>query len=217
MASARRGLAVHGFGRNTIQLVRRSARLFHFHLAADLLTDSWPCQRAEAIIYSPLGVGTSDIAEEAGDTLLRSTAINTKPRRFPGSPVQLDLPQLVPGLRSFVRHGKQHPWQSIQQQIDQWRRACASPATALTLQVLIVGNPSSQIPFLYGYPSPTVVPKPSDWPDWLPRYTGYWFNELCRIAACCITPVAAGPPPVYISFGSMRLSHIKVFQAELVH
>jgi sterol 3beta-glucosyltransferase len=60
------------------------------------------------------------------------------------------------------------------------------------------------IPQIYGYSS-TVVPRPIDWPD---RFvvSGYWFldqienfkppTELCDF-------LDAGPPPVYIGFGSV--------------
>lgn len=59
-------------------------------------------------------------------------------------------------------------------------------------------------PILYGY-SRHVLPRPADWDD-LHHITGYWFLD----AAPDYTPPAgltdflkAGPPPVYIGFGSM--------------
>jgi UDP:flavonoid glycosyltransferase YjiC (YdhE family) len=53
--------------------------------------------------------------------------------------------------------------------------------------------------------SEAVVPRPADWPSYV-HTTGYWFVD----AAAGWTPppelaefLAAGPPPVYVGFGSM--------------
>jgi sterol 3beta-glucosyltransferase len=60
-----------------------------------------------------------------------------------------------------------------------------------------------QYPTLYGF-SPSVIPKPSDWHN--TEVTGYWFLDA---ATDWISPadlmafLQAGPPPVYIGFGSM--------------
>lgn len=213
------GLAVHESGRNTIQLVRRSARLFR-PLVADLLTDSWhACLGAEAIIYSPLGVGASDIAEKLGIPCYAAPLQpNFKTRAFPSPYVQLDLPS--GGIYNlltytFVRHVKQLAWQSIQQQIDQWRQEILHlPPRSSTGPDR--GQSNQRIPFLYGY-SPTVVPKPSDWPDWL-HVTGYWFlnnSTGWQPPAALLDFLAAGPPPVYIGFGSMISRNPKVL-TELV-
>lgn len=64
--------------------------------------------------------------------------------------------------------------------------------------------PDLSIPMLYAH-SPTVLARPADWrPDW--HVTGFWFLD----APPDWTPpksltdfLAAGPPPVYIGFGSM--------------
>lgn len=60
-------------------------------------------------------------------------------------------------------------------------------------------------PILYGF-SPAVVERPSDWPDHV-QLTGYWF--LDAPSAYAPPPdlaafLAAGPPPVYVGFGSMN-------------
>ena len=62
----------------------------------------------------------------------------------------------------------------------------------------------TRAPILYGF-SPTVVPVPADWPPDV-HVTGYWFRDLDpdwtpppELTAF----LAAGPPPVYLGFGSM--------------
>jgi len=57
---------------------------------------------------------------------------------------------------------------------------------------------------LYGY-SPHVLPPPDDWPDCI-HVTGYWFLESptgWEPPAELVDFLQAGPPPVYIGFGSM--------------
>ncbi len=62
-------------------------------------------------------------------------------------------------------------------------------------------------PILYGY-SPQVLPHPSDW-DASQHITGYWFLEPPQgwePPADLLRFLQAGPPPVYIGFGSMSSS-----------
>jgi sterol 3beta-glucosyltransferase len=60
-----------------------------------------------------------------------------------------------------------------------------------------------QYPTLYGF-SPSVIPKPSDWHN--TEVTGYWFLDAATDwvpPADLMAFLQAGPPPVYIGFGSM--------------
>jgi sterol 3beta-glucosyltransferase len=57
---------------------------------------------------------------------------------------------------------------------------------------------------MLGY-SPLVLPPPADWPAWV-HVTGYWFLDAppaWRPPAALLNFLEAGPPPVYIGFGSM--------------
>ncbi|MCB8988485.1 MAG: glycosyltransferase family 1 protein [Ardenticatenaceae bacterium] len=59
-------------------------------------------------------------------------------------------------------------------------------------------------PILYGH-SHHVVPRPSDWPD-TTQAAGYWFlppDESWQPPADLEAFLQAGPPPVYVGFGSM--------------
>jgi UDP:flavonoid glycosyltransferase YjiC (YdhE family) len=63
---------------------------------------------------------------------------------------------------------------------------------------------SAAAPIVYGY-SRHVVPVPPDWGDWL-HVAGYWFldgDEGWRPPATLADFLEAGPPPVYVGFGSM--------------
>jgi UDP:flavonoid glycosyltransferase YjiC (YdhE family) len=60
------------------------------------------------------------------------------------------------------------------------------------------------VPVVYGY-SPLVAPAPPDWPAWA-TVTGYWFLDTdpgWQPPADLARFLEAGPPPVYIGFGSM--------------
>lgn len=57
---------------------------------------------------------------------------------------------------------------------------------------------------LYGY-SPQVLPRPADWGEHI-HVTGYWFLDPpidWRPSPDLVEFLQAGPPPVYIGFGSM--------------
>ena len=61
-----------------------------------------------------------------------------------------------------------------------------------------------EVPTLYAY-SPHVLPKPADWSANI-HVTGYWFlpaREAYRPDEQLQAFLAAGPPPVYVGFGSM--------------
>jgi sterol 3beta-glucosyltransferase len=62
-------------------------------------------------------------------------------------------------------------------------------------------------PIFYGF-SAHVLPRPADWPDFC-HVTGYWFLDTkaaFQPPAKLEAFLQAGPPPVYIGFGSMRAS-----------
>jgi UDP:flavonoid glycosyltransferase YjiC (YdhE family) len=59
-------------------------------------------------------------------------------------------------------------------------------------------------PIIYGY-SPQVIPTPADWPNYV-QVTGYWFLEPpagWEPSPDLVNFLQAGPPPVYVGFGSM--------------
>jgi sterol 3beta-glucosyltransferase len=59
-------------------------------------------------------------------------------------------------------------------------------------------------PLYYAY-SPTVIPRPADWPDRI-HVTGFWFSEPppgWTPPADLVAFLEGGTPPVYVGFGSM--------------
>jgi sterol 3beta-glucosyltransferase len=101
-------------------------------------------------------------------------------------------------------------WRAIAGQVNRWRRRTLKlPSTNLDLME------PHKIPFLYNF-SPTVVPPPLDWPDWI-RITGYWFLDDAEVSSKKWAPPpdlvafidnahAVGKKVVYIGFGSIVVS-----------
>ena len=59
-------------------------------------------------------------------------------------------------------------------------------------------------PLFYAY-SPTVLPRPADWPDRI-QVTGFWFSDPppgWTPPSDLVAFLENGPPPVYVGFGSM--------------
>ena len=59
-------------------------------------------------------------------------------------------------------------------------------------------------PLYYAY-SPTVIPRPSDWPERI-HVTGFWFSDPppgWTPPQDLVDFLESGPPPVYVGFGSM--------------
>lgn len=177
--------------------------------AETLLADCWrACQQSEAIVYSTMAMAGYHIAEKLG---VPCYAASVNP---PMSPTRaypsVYLPKLPFNLDSnynWLTHivVEQAFWQPFRSVINQWRQE------TLNLPPLPLAGPYMQqheqkVPFLYGY-SPSVFPRPSDWGNWL-HITGYWFLDRptdWQPPAKLVEFIAAGPPPVYIGFGSMTI------------
>ena len=59
-------------------------------------------------------------------------------------------------------------------------------------------------PLYYAY-SPTVIPRPADWPERI-HVTGFWFSDPppgWMPPSDLVAFLESGPPPVYVGFGSM--------------
>lgn len=89
-------------------------------------------------------------------------------------------------------------WRVLRPEIDRWR------VETLGLPKAGPRGPRRRSAVLCGF-SDAVVPRPPDWPARV-HVTGYWFLDTAHPPA---DPrlrdfLAAGPPPVYVGFGSMQ-------------
>jgi sterol 3beta-glucosyltransferase len=118
------------------------------------------------------------------------------------------LPRPMPGLRGpFNRLShvatRQTMWQSFRAADNLARREVLGLSAAPFLGPF-KSSRYRQYPVLYGY-SPAVLPPPADWPA-SAHVTGYWFLDAPTDWAPpdeLMNFLQAGPPPVYIGFGSM--------------
>ena len=192
-----------------VRIARRLARLVRPRLEPfwhQVLADAWDaCQGAEAIICNSVAmVAGYHIAEKLGVPYYTvSQQPWSRTRAFPSmyAPGGLSLG----GTYNWLTHVlvERLLWGAFQRPVNRWRRETLglSPTSAVAPYKQLNGKP---IPFLYGY-SPSVVPKPSDWADWV-HVTGYWFLDRLpdwQPPADLVEFLAAGPPPVCIGFGSM--------------
>jgi sterol 3beta-glucosyltransferase len=197
------GLAWLEAGRNPLAGTRRLLQLAQPHVARLLEDAVAACQDTGAVIYAPLGMAGYHIAQaQQLPSILAALVPLTPTRAFPaaGAP-----PWPLGGAYNLATHliSEQLGWQPFRRQLTQWRRQTLGLAP-----VGLLGPGRNQRrhhqPVLYGY-SPSVVPKPPDWGGHL-HVTGYWFPEpdpAWQPPPALTRFLEAGPPPVYVGFGSM--------------
>ena len=101
------------------------------------------------------------------------------------------------------RFAQQMMWQMLRSADNKARTQVLKMATAPFWGPFASQQRESQ-PIIYGY-SPQVIPTPADWPDYI-HVTGYWFLEPpagWEPPSDLVNFLQAGPPPVYVGFGSM--------------
>jgi sterol 3beta-glucosyltransferase len=170
---------------------------------AQLLTSAWhACQGSRALIVSLPTLWGTQIAERldipcaAGllQPVSRTSAFPT-----PFQPWQMSLGGWYNRLsHHLIEQAMWQPWRRV---INRWRRQ------VLGLPALPPAGPyadlyARQVLFLYGF-SAHVVPRPADWPA-RHQICGYWSGAASAAGPPALQQfLAAGPPPVYVGFGSM--------------
>jgi UDP:flavonoid glycosyltransferase YjiC (YdhE family) len=195
-------------GGNPFVFLREFARLRQ-PLVRSLLANTWEaCADTDLVLLTPtaLLVGWS-AAEKRGLPTCWTSLQPTSPSRHLANFLFPDWPPRLPGAGAYnlLTHwvAGEVLWQFIRPALNEARRE------ALDLPPLPLPGPLDLMfaptPRLYGY-SAHLVPPPPDWGD-NHHVTGFWFLD----AAPDWTPppgleefLAAGPPPVYVGFGSMR-------------
>ena len=168
-----------------------------------LLNNYWDvCQGSEAIIYSQLALPGYHIAEKLRVPCYAAyTHPITRTRNFPYALCTSNNLDSTLNWLTYICE-EQISWQFTRNKINQWREEVLElppiPLTGLYRQ-----QQQQQIPILYCY-SPTVIQKPTDWPDWA-HITGYWFLDRSpdwNPPTDLVDFLKSGPPPIYIGFGS---------------
>lgn len=185
-----------------IKMVRQVAPLQH-----QIVTESWEVARnvqPDVICFHPKALLGPAIGEKLGIPAILTSPI---PLLVPtGEYPCIGFPKLRIGRwYNRMTYWIVHRMIKIfgRPYIRKWRKETGTPARRHNLDCLIDQN-GRLLPALHGY-SGHVAPRPSDWPD-TAIASGYWFLDATDgwdppddLQAF----LDAGPPPIYIGFGSM--------------
>lgn len=176
--------------------------------AVDQMCDSSlkACEKADAVIFSTLGMSAYHAAEKLGIPCLWAL---TMPAFSRTGAVPSPLFPMLPFTNSWINRlthiAAEFAWQQIMgRPFNRWRKdRLGLPPIPLTRwpYTQLDGRP---LPRLY-HVSPAVIPPPPDW-DRHAHITGYWFLDHAdgyQPPADLLDFLEGGPPPVYIGFGSM--------------
>jgi sterol 3beta-glucosyltransferase len=191
-------------GRNVLATSRNMRRALINGSLMDQFNDALKaCHGSDAVIYSFMGAAAYHAAEKLGiPSIFALLQPFTRSRKMPS----IAFPELPLGGRyNLLTHwiGEQAIWQIARSPIDRWR------LEALGLPALPWYGPFNLLyeqekPYLYGF-SPSVVPRPPDWPDWH-HISGYWFLDRdpdWKPPEALVRFLDSGPKPISIGFGSM--------------
>jgi sterol 3beta-glucosyltransferase len=170
------------------------------HNANQVMEESWKgCQGADVLVYSMIDLWGYDIAEKLG---IRGMPVFLIPSLPTGEfPPPQGLPPDWPGPFNRLMHRLflELVWQVMYRPL----------ISSFRYKVLgLKGMPHMHALLhafqLHAY-SPTVVPRPADWPA-CAQITGYWFlpsPENWQPSEALSLFLEQGEPPVYVGFGSM--------------
>lgn len=196
---------IHEFMTRSQANGQRSSRAERMALFNTLLNETVRlAEGADVVIYSPAAVmAAPHIVEKMA---ARAILAMLQPYVHPtGDFPVITLPTLsTAGWYNRLSYGlfDRLMWAFMGRPVNKWRQEKLGLPR-------VQGRPfanlrAARTPTLYGW-SPTVLPRPEEWSDEV-HVTGYWFLDQ----ALDWTPPAeltafleAGPPPVYVGFGSM--------------
>jgi UDP:flavonoid glycosyltransferase YjiC (YdhE family) len=199
-----------GSGTNFLSFFQRFTNIAE-PLIQQAMVDCWQgCQGCDALVYSPLAVCTApSIAEKlaipswigAGQPLTPTASFAIP--FFPGFPLPFHwlsnrYNRLTYGLSARIF------WQLLRPMINKARQETLH-LPPLHNSWLYENLSRQQFRILYYY-SPKVLPQPPDWSS-NNAVTGYWYLDDpldWQPPHDLVDFLAAGPPPVYVGFGSMQ-------------
>ncbi len=172
-------------------------------LIDDGARDTWRAIQGAALVIG-VGPASASMAEKLGVPFIEAMLQPLTPTRAFPSPVAAPRLKLGGGVNRLTHLAfEQVFWQLFRGNTNGVRtRILGLPAYPFTGPLRSLREHG--LLRLYAY-SPRVVPRPDDWPahHWV---TGYWFlppPPAWEPSAELSAFLAAGPPPVYIGFGSM--------------
>lgn len=176
---------------------------------AGINMDSNPADQpfiADAIIANPPSFAHIHIAEKLGIPLHMMFTMPWSPtQQFPHPLANIQSSNADVNMTNFVSYAlvEMMTWQGLGDVINRFRER------ALGLEpISLIWAPGMlsrlRVPYTYCW-SPALIPKPKDWGQHI-TISGFYFLSLASSytpAPDLATYLAAGPPPVYIGFGSI--------------
>lgn len=174
------------------------------------------CASSDLVVGGPFAFGALEAGEQAGvPVVLAWGSPLSRTRAFP---VFLAPPWLrlrgLPALATY-RVAERIAWRLLGGVINRFRGELSLPP--LTRRRYLARFDARRQPVLYAW-SECLLPRPRDWPERL-HVTGYWFPdapEELRVPSEVERFLAAGPPPLYVSFGTIQAPDRRRFAALLV-
>jgi sterol 3beta-glucosyltransferase len=201
------GQALAASGRNAFRMAWSVLRLFGVmaeNFARDLSSpELW--DTGLIINQLPGGLYGCDLAEKLDVPMMAAAVMPLTPTKH--QPMLAFPSRLapLPGYNAITHWlAYQLVWQGYRPAVSRWRQRTLGLSKA-PLWGYTRWMEERQVPVLNGF-SAHVVPRPPDWGEHI-HITGYWYPEeqdwgppegLCEF-------IEAGPPPVFIGFGSMSM------------
>jgi UDP:flavonoid glycosyltransferase YjiC (YdhE family) len=159
---------------------------------------------ADAIIANPPSFAHIHCAQALSVPLhLMFTMPWSSTKAFPHPLANFKIGDLDPAKVNYASYGivEWMTWQGLGDVINQWRKTLDLEPLPLTVGPSL--TEALEIPFTYCW-SPALVPKPIDWPSHI-DVCGFFFRDppAYEPSEDMDKFLRAGPPPVYIGFGSI--------------
>ncbi|KAJ3323240.1 Sterol 3-beta-glucosyltransferase [Boothiomyces sp. JEL0866] len=188
------------YGGITVGFIREALNKFTGWIDELLASCYEACQGTDLLIESPTAFGGIHVAEKLQIPFF--SAFPMPWTRTSAYPHPFAVPDKDMGKTyNYMSHAmiEQVLWKGVVGQLNTWRK------NMLGLVPLPYALEAKKTPFLYSF-SPSVVPQPADWPDWI-HTCGYWFldnpEHNWTPPESLMEFINNGPPPVYIGFGSI--------------
>jgi UDP:flavonoid glycosyltransferase YjiC (YdhE family) len=161
---------------------------------------------ADAIIANPPSFAHIHCAQALGIPLhMMFTMPWTSTRAFPHPLASFKIGEIDPAHINYASYGivEWLTWQGLGHIINKFRATLDLEPVPTTVGPGLAE--ALEVPFTYCW-SPALVPKPADWPSHI-DVCGFFFRDPppYEPPAAIVKFLQAGPPPVYIGFGSIVL------------
>lgn len=189
----------------------QQTKLLSDELFQTQLADAWQgCQGTDVLIFNALSTWGYHIAEKLAVPCFMAACMPLNPtREFAFLKPQKVSKNPLAGTLNYASYLLVEflSWQRYRETLNQFRKETLGLPPLPFAGARFRRNPPSNLsplPVLYGF-SPSVIPKPIDWPDWR-HVTGYWFLDPMKDyqpPKQLVDFINNGSPPISIGFGSM--------------